>query len=499
MGPLVRVKTSARLLAAALALGTAPLLLTSALAAEKSTPRDSDVPLFVTVTPPQSYRIERVGNRGIKLTSKSATNSYAITVLGSNAEAANTPAGVSEAWQKSLGLEVEGKLGSFVKTDLSTRFTELESSPDFGPFAPQSGDAVGVDRRALEEYSLTTQVLGDRVAVTTSRRASEHDALDPALDAKGGSYEQDKFNAWVWRSDKSSLSVEGVSNRVDSGFQNLTQAMQTRNEENQQIKSKLSYGRAGVFVAHHDASAFSPDHATTLSRQSDIETGAMLGLSDLRKGGPLLYLLPDSVWVATNRGSITHGGQPGYEASPLEKSSVGMTRAWNYGSVNVSYWRSAVDAPASVPEEAQWRGRGMDVGGTLNSGRLSMSGNVSFYTADTMAALNNTAESNVNGSLFLTYSHAAWPKLSAGVTNYAYQTTFFDYAGLNQASQMRYELGVDSTPLLSAWRDPGAQLKFIASYQDISSRSQWSQTGDTGTAMQNVFLGFKFTRSLLPW
>jgi hypothetical protein len=219
-----------------------------------------------------------------------------------------------------------------------------------------------------------------------------------------------------------------------------------------------------------------------------------LRLSDLRKG-PLLYLLPDSVWVSTNRGSVLQGDPQAYEVRPLEKSSVGMTRAWGYGSVNMSYWQSAVDAPSIADE--RWRSHGMDVGGTLGSGRLAMSGNLSFYTADTMAALNNSAESNVNGSVFLTYSRAAWPKLSAGVTNYEYQSAFFNYGGLEQSSLMRYELGVDSTPLLSAWRDPGAQLKFIASYQDNSSRSQWVRS-DTASDLQNVFFGFKFTRSLLP-
>jgi hypothetical protein len=83
------------------------------------------------------------------------------------------------------------------------------------------------------------------------------------------------------------------------------------------------------------------------------------------------------------------------------------------------------------------------------------------------------------------------------MTNYAYQQAFLSYAGLEQSSVMRYEVGVDSTSLLSAWRDSGAQLKFIASYQDNNSRSQWSQA-DTATGMQNVFFGFKFTRSLLP-
>ena len=443
---------------------------------------------------PTPYQVQKVGNQGIKLTSKNAENSYAITVLGSNAEAANAPVGL-DAWQKSVGVQVQGKLGSFVTTDFSTRFTELESSYDFGQYGPRSVDALGVDRRGLEEYSLTTQFLGDRVSVSSSRRASEYAGFDPSLTGRGGVSEQEKFNAWVWRSKQSSLSIEGTSNRVDSGFQNLLQAMQTRSEESQQLRSKFNYGRAGIFVGHHEAESLSPDRVTMLSRQSDIETGATLGLSDLRKG-PVLYLLPDSVWVSTNRGSVEQGEALTYQARPMEKSSVGMTRAWGYGSVNMSYWRSSVDAASSLPEEG-WRGRGMDVGGTLRSGQLSMSGNLSFYTAGNIAALNNTAESNMNGSLFFTYSRAAWPKLSAGVTNYEYQQAFFDYAGLERSNQMRYEVGVDSTPLLSAWRDPGAQLKFIASYQDNSSRSQWSQA-DTATVAQNIFFGFKFSRSLLP-
>jgi hypothetical protein len=162
----------------------------------------------------------------------------------------------------------------------------------------------------------------------------------------------------------------------------------------------------------------------------------------------------------------------------------------------MSYWRSQIASPVS--DESQWRGHGMDIGGTLKSGHLSVSGNLSVYSADNVAMAANTAESNVNGSLFLTWSRAAWPKLSAGVTNYAYQSSFFDYGGLEQAKLMRYELAVDSTPLVSAWVDPQAQLKFIASYQDNSYRSQWAQSGDTSGAAQNMFFGFKFSRSLLP-
>lgn len=497
MGPLVRVKSSAWRSAAALVLASAPFALGPALAAEEpAQPTDAAETLLSTaVVPPSAYHIERLGNQGIKLTSKNFENSYTITVLGSNTEGASQ---AWDAWQKSLGVQVEGKLGGYLKTDLRTRFTEAQRTPDVGLFALQTTDPAGRDRRALEEFSLTTQFLGDRVAVTSSRRASNYAGLDPALDHSKGAYEQDRFNAWLWRSDRSSFSIEGSTSRVDSGFQNLAQAAQTKNEESQHLRSKLSFGRAGIFVGQRASLALAPDRSTALSRQSDVETGATLGLSDLRQGGPLLYLLPDSVWVSTNHGSVRQGDALASEARPMEKSAIGMTRSWESGSVNLSYWRSAVEAPASVPDESQWSGRGMDIGGTLHSGRLSVSGNLSLYTADNLAAWNNTAESNVNGSLFLTWTRATWPKLSAGVTNYAYQAAFFDYNGLEASSLMRYELAVDSSPLLSAWANPEAQLKFIASYQGNSTRSQWTQNDYGGASTGDMFLGFKFTRSLLP-
>lgn len=493
MGPWVVIKSSARLRAALLVLGTTPLAFNAALAAEEALPR-------VIVTPPSSYHIEKLGNQGIKLTSKNSENRYAITVLGSNADASSSLQALQtgEAWQKSLGVEFEGKLGSFLKTDLSTRFTELEGTLIGQPFGGQLPDTVGTNRRALEELSFSTQFLGDRVAITSSRRASNQSGFATAMAGARRAYEQDRFNAWVWRSGKSSLSIEGSSSRIDSGFQTLAltpHPTQTKSEESRQVRSKLSYGRAGVFVGQRQSLSLAPDRSTTLSRQSDIETGATLGLSDLRQGAPLLFLLPDSVWVSTNHGSVEQGAQA-YESRPMEKSSIGMTRSWDSGSVNLSYWRSSVDASPSFADESQWHGRGMDVGGSLHSGRLSLSGNLSLYTADNLAAWNNTAESNVNGSLYLTWSRAAWPKLSAGVTNYAYQSAFLDYGGLEGSSLTRYELAVDSSSLLSAWADPAAQLKFLASYQGNSTRSQWAQDNSTGAS--DVFLGLKFTRSLLP-
>jgi hypothetical protein len=81
------------------------------------------------------------------------------------------------------------------------------------------------------------------------------------------------------------------------------------------------------------------------------------------------------------------------------------------------------------------------------------------------------------------------------VTNYAYQGSFLDYSGREENSLMRYELAVDTSSLLSAWSAPGAQLKFIASYQGNSAHSQWAQTNSL-KGSSDVFLGFRLQHAL---
>jgi hypothetical protein len=175
-----------------------------------------------------------------------------------------------------------------------------------------------------------------------------------------------------------------------------------------------------------------------------------------------------------------------------------MTRNWNSGAINLSYWQSTVQAAAQLPDMAQWRGHGMDAAGNVYSGRFSLSGNLSWYKANDLALLNNNSENSVSGSLFVSWRPALWPKLSAGVTNYAYQADFFSYNGAEQNSLMRYQLTVDGSPLLAtALSDRNAQLTFLASYQGNKSRSQWSQA-DYSSDVGNVFVGFRFARPFLP-
>jgi len=456
-----------------------------------------------------TYHVEQLGDKGVKLMSNKLENNYAITLSGSNSDADTRLEALApgEAWHKSLGVELEGKLGALLDTDLRTNFTEVERNAGAELFGLQSLDGSADNRRALEEFDATTKFLGDRVTFTSSRRTSSLVPLGANADDSKGISEQDRFSAWLWQSDHSSLSVDGALSRIDADYQDLTNtnttdALQARNKETYQLRSKLSIGRAGFFVSHRDTVALIPDQHGAQPHQSEIEAGVSVGLSALQNmasgdiGHGLLSVLPDSLWISTDRGSVAYGVASA--AGQTEKSAIGVSRNWDTGAINLSYWQSAVQAAAQLPDEVQWRGRGMDAAGNLYSGRWSISGNLSWYKANDLALLNNNSENSVSGSLFVSWRPALWPKLSAGVTNYAYQADFLDYNGAEKNSLIRYQLTVDGSPLLAtALSDRNAKLTFLASYQDNKSRSQWSQA-DYSSDMGNVFVGFRFARPLLP-
>jgi hypothetical protein len=446
------------------------------------------------VGPAPSYKIEKVSTQGFKLTSKNSENNYAVSVLGSSKEASATQILQSGAWETSVGVEAQGTIGVFLKTNMRARFTELVNSLHPDSPAPLFRDVMARNRRVLEEFFFTTQFLGDRVTVTTSRRASELDAFGRALQSGTAIHKQDEFKAWLRRSRRSSLWIEGTAARIEAGFQeNLAQTSKTKGEELEQLRLNFSYGRARGFIARRDARALAPDQNRVLSHQSDVQTGASLGFSDLNRHG-LFSLLPDTVWVSANHGTIAPDGAPS-ALKPVEKLAMGVTRKFSAGSVNLSYWRSAIGDAPSLSNQLEWLGRGMDIGGTLRSGSLSVAGNLSWFSSDNMAAGNNTAKSMLSGGLYLTWSRSAWPSVSAGVSNYAYQSTFFDYGALEQNSLMRYELVVSSA-LRPAWANPNTQMKLIASYEENRSRSQWTQTQDIRA--DNLFFGVKLTRSTRP-
>jgi len=171
-----------------------------------------------------TYRVEHLADKGVRLISNNLENNYAITLSGSNSDADSAPKTLSpgEAWHKSLGIELEGKLGTLLNTDLQTNFTQVERNSGAELFGLQPLDGSADNRRALEEFYATTTFLDERVTFTSSRRTSSLVPLGANADDSKGISEQDRFSAWLWQSDQSSLSVDGALSRIDVDYQDLT-------------------------------------------------------------------------------------------------------------------------------------------------------------------------------------------------------------------------------------------------------------------------------------
>jgi len=507
---------SCRLSALKLTIAAASLVSITARAEADTSATDSDASSLqkgarASAAQIPSYHIERVGNEGIKLVSNNAENNYAITLSGSNAdgEPGHGSLLAGEEWQRSLGVEVEGKLGSVLTTELQSHFTQAERTPDAELFGLQMLDSNGSDRRALGEFTFKTQFLGNRITVNSSRLESNLEPLGSVARSKGAS-EKDGFSAWIWRSDHSGLSVDGTLTRVDADYQDLTgmhtaEMLQLSNKQIRQVQSKLDIDRVSVFLKQRGTSTLAPDRQGDRPDQSETETGVSFGLSDLRQLGSgslvaaVLPLVPDSVWISTDTGTVETNGALPTARGQLEKMAVGTTRSLDIGTVSISYWESAVQNPAlQGTDNALWRGHGTDIAGNLYSGRWSISGNLSLYGASNTALSGNSTENSLNASVFVNWKPQRWPSLSAGMTNYTDETAFFDYNGAEQSGLIHYQFAVDFSPLVAAaFSDKNSQLTFLTSFQGEGSRSRWG-AADYANGTGNVFVGLKFARPFLP-
>ena len=76
-----------------------------------------------------AYRVEQLGKNGVKLVASGGENSYAFSLMGSNAVSDADTRTMGDAWRTSVGLEAESTIGTLLQTDVHARFTELERSP----------------------------------------------------------------------------------------------------------------------------------------------------------------------------------------------------------------------------------------------------------------------------------------------------------------------------------------------------------------------------------
>ena len=488
MGQVLRANPAARLVAAALSLGTVQFGTAHAGAAE--------------TTAYAPYQIETTGDHGVRLSSTNSDVWYALTIGGTNANVSQGGQSLQpgETWRRSLQAEMQGKIGSILTMDLHSRFTEAARDADDSLFALQSVEGKG-QRGALQDYQLSTHFYGGRVTFDSSHRVSTLAELDPGAHGVNGAAESENISASLWRNDFVDFSVSGGYDSMDANYADIdTTSADTSLKDKQRFRygTKLQVGKVGVFANQTSESAVSD---TAAPRQSQLETGVSLKLSDWRNEKlaffhPLLAIFPDSVWASISRGEQHQIENGAPDSGEIEKTSFGADRNWKRGGLNLNLWQMTISTPPAVREGSQWHDEGVSAGGNFRTGPWTLSGNMSWTRDDNIALLNNTAESTLNGSVFVTWQGPDLPKLSAGVMNYGYEQQFFDLGGLNRNGSMRYQVALDLSPwLASAHNDTNTQLSLLASVQDNSNASLWGETGHNETVGREFF-GFRLIRPL---
>jgi hypothetical protein len=363
----------------------------------------------------------------------------------------------------------------------------------------QTVDGSG-QRGVAQDYQLSTKFLGGRISFDSSHRVSMLAELNPGARGISGAADSESFSASLWKSGSVELSINGGFDRVDANYGDIDATSadtSLKDKRRSRIGTKLALGKVGLFANETSQSELSDIGAP---RQSALETGVSLNLAGWRNTKltffqPVLALLPDSVWASTSSGEQEQDSAGVTEIGKLQKIAFGADRNWSHGGLNFNYWNMTIEAPPAIAQGPQWRGEGVSAGGNYHTGPWSLSGNLSWNTDENLG-LSNIAESSISGSLFLTWQHADWPKLSAGVMNYGYEQQFFDFDGINRNGSLRYQLALDVSPLLAATlNDRTTHLSVLGSYQGNMSESLWGAAGQKDNA-GDIFFGFRLTRPM---
>lgn len=451
------------------------------------------------------YEIERLKNSGFKLVSRASENGYSFRLANSSANSDQPSQSLAdgEVWRNSVDLDVTANFGTYVKTELHTNFTEAWRDPGSSLRNLQVLGEDGNGSRALSDFQFTTKFLDDRVMLSSSRQAS---TWMPAMNDRSemrGVAENFRFKVAILDYKSVQLSVDGVSNRIDPDYWELTKTptsdpLQAKNRATRQLRSSLHLGRFGLNVLTRESSVLVTENESDFHpRQTEMGATASVGLADLRNDNrrswedPLLFWVPDTVWIGRNQGSLQSESPHTAAASTVENFSAGATRAWGIGDISFGYWQSAIEASPLASASSSWGGHGFDLGGNLYFSNWLVYGNVSLYSADSMAAWNAMTEDSISGSLLVKWNPAYGPALSAGVTYYGYGLNMLDYEGLEGNNLWRYELALDFSRMATASLNRDLQLKLFTSFRSNALQSQWANAR-YGDATGSVFMGFRF-------
>jgi hypothetical protein len=450
------------------------------------------------------YSVERLSNSEVRLKSADVNGRYSVQLTSLDAESDLQSGSLmaGETRRKSIALDANAKLGSQVSTEVHADTTEVRRDPGDSLRNLQTMGDSGTGSRALSNYRMATHLFNDRVFFSSSRQASTWTPLGEYGGDTRGLSEQFRFKALLLKSDLLKFSVDGAASRVDPNYWELTAKpssddLLARNRTTHQIRSNLNVSRFALSLLRRDSATLVADHAGDFKpRQTEWGSIASVGLSDLRSGSGsyigdhVLFLLPDSIWASQNTGTLQTGPSAAAQTN-IEKFTIGATRGWDTGDAFASYWRSAVGSGQPLTNAGYWGGHGLDVGGNLYFGTWLLYCDVSFYSADSVAPWSTTAESNVNGSLLVTWKPLYGPSLTAGLASYRYVYSMFDYGGFDVSNLERYELVADFSKMASAQLDWDIRFKLLASYRSDTHESQWHYTSYED-GLGRMFMGFRF-------
>jgi hypothetical protein len=390
---------------------------------------------------------------------------------------------------------MSGGWGALASSELKTRFTEAQVDSDKALFDLQSG--ANDSRRALEEFSMTSRFLGDRLVVSSYKRNSSVALFETAEGDTAGELQQSHVTAALWRSPRMDFDFDASLSRTSANYFDFGDSpdpdLHGNDSRISQFRSKVRYGDLGFSLARRDTVALlaqnedgsHPGRSETEGRVS-LNLGGLYG--DLKLAPVYRVYFPDSVWVAANNGVLDATVASATVAQSAQKLSLGTTRNFGPGTLNVSYWTSDERSLRATPVAYHTGAHGLDIGSNLRLGAFALNGNVSFLGGQNFDALSDSAQNTVNCTFSASWKAPLGALLNAGVTTSSFQNEIFGYSGLEERHSFRYQLSLDLSQIASrTWARDNVQLKFSASFQGNRNRSQTEITDDFG----NVFTGLQ--------
>jgi hypothetical protein len=435
------------------------------------------------------------------------TGRFDLRLVGSDANSQSNAQALKagEISRKYVGIEMGGKLGSFMQTEAQIRFTEAQSDPakalfDLSP-VNQNGDA----RRALQDFSSASRFFGERLTVSSYARTSSF-ALADMTGQSRGQLRQHHVTAQLWRSDRADVDVDAALSRTTSNYWDFGDApdadLHANNSAVSQYRSKLRLDRLGFSVFHRDSTALTGATAGEAGpRRAETEAKVSLDVSDWRErlggasGNGRLLPLPDSIWVRIDSGALMEKDAAETLRQSVHKLSLGATRNFAFGTLNALYWETAAAPMTGSADLSRVAGHGVDLGSNMHFGAWGVSGNVSFANSQTLGLGNDSQSDRFACAFFVTWKAPLRVDIKAGVTTNASQNALVDFDRLERNNSFRYQLALDLSRLASSsLAQKNVLLKLLASIDGNQSRSQADYVNATG----DVFTGLQFALPLHP-